>query len=47
MLELDGPELPVLLANLQGQRQLTSAGALLPGAFDGQALAAAAAAPPV
>jgi cytidine deaminase len=47
MLELGGPALPVLLANLQGQRQLTTAGALLPGAFDGQALAAAAAAPPV
>jgi cytidine deaminase len=39
MLELGGPALVVLLANLQGQRQLTTAGALLPGAFDGQALA--------
>jgi cytidine deaminase len=34
MLELGGPALPVVLANLQGRQQLTSAGALLPGAFD-------------
>jgi cytidine deaminase len=33
MVELGGPKLEVLLANLQGRQQLTSAEALLPGAF--------------
>jgi cytidine deaminase len=33
MLELGGPDLPVWLANLGGQLQATSAGALLPGGF--------------
>jgi len=38
MLELGGPELGVLLANLAGAVQVTTAGALLPGAFDAGAL---------
>lgn len=33
MIELGGPQLPVLLANLQGLRHATTAGALLPDAF--------------
>lgn len=33
MIELGGPDLPVLLANLAGQRRNTTAGELLPGAF--------------
>lgn len=33
MIELGGPEMPVLLANLQGLQQATTAGTLLPGPF--------------
>jgi len=33
MIELGGPQLPVLLANLQGLQQVTTAGALLPDPF--------------
>lgn len=33
MLELGGPKLIVILANLRGQTSVTTAGALLPGAF--------------
>ncbi len=33
MFELGGADLPVVLANLQGARTLTTAGDLLPGAF--------------
>ncbi len=38
MIELGGPQLAVLLANLAGERQITSAAALLPGAFSFQPL---------
>ncbi|AKJ29173.1 cytidine deaminase [Caldimonas brevitalea] len=38
MLELGGPQLEVVLANLQGARERTTAAALLPGAFDAGAL---------
>lgn len=38
MLELGGPALGVVLANLAGAVQVTTAGALLPGAFDAGAL---------
>jgi len=38
MLELGGPELGVVLANLAGAMQVTTAAALLPGAFDAGAL---------
>jgi cytidine deaminase len=38
MLELGGPGLVVLLANLHGQWQRTTAAELLPGAFDAGAL---------
>lgn len=38
MLELGGPELGVVLANLAGAVQVTTAGTLLPGAFDAGAL---------
>jgi hypothetical protein len=34
MIELGGPQLPVVLANLQGLQHATTAGALLPGPFD-------------
>jgi cytidine deaminase len=37
MIELGGPQLAVLLANLGGAHQLTTAGALLPHAFAGLA----------
>ena len=40
MLELGGPALGVVLANLAGAVQVTTAGALLPGAFDAVALGA-------
>ncbi len=33
MIELAGPQLPVLLASLRGLQHATTAGALLPGAF--------------
>ena len=45
MFELGGPALGVLLANLEGQAEHTSAGALLPGAFGPDALAAPGASP--
>lgn len=35
MIELGGPQLAVVLANLRGAREMTTAGALLPGAFLG------------
>ena len=44
MHELGGPGLEVLLANLDGAVAVTTAGALLPGAFDPAALGAAGAA---
>lgn len=33
MIELGGPQLPVLLVNLQGLQRATTAGELLPGSF--------------
>ena len=38
ILELGGPDLPVLLANLGSARESTTAAALLPGAFDAASL---------
>lgn len=38
IIELGGPQLPVILGNLAGDALPTTAGALLPGAFDNQDL---------
>ena len=38
ILELGGPQLPVILGNMAGDALPTTAGALLPGAFDNQDL---------
>ncbi len=38
MLELGGPDLPVVLANLGDSRTITAAGKLLPGGFSGSDL---------